>query len=528
MDVYQSTIKELIKKKIKTPDKLAKIKRESAKRFRVSCPSNIQLLKEYHKLLGKKRIKRNKELEKLLRKRPIRTLSGVAVVSLFTKPYPCPGKCIFCPTEKGLPKSYLRGEPAAERALKLDFDPFLQVEKRIESLKQQGHPTDKIEIRIIGATFSFYPRNYKIWFFTNLFAAANQRKKLKKANLKTLKKEQRTNEKTKNRIVGISIETRPDFISKKEVLLMRELGITMVELGVQIVSDEILKKCRRGHTVKEIVSATKILKDAGFKVMYQLMPNLPGSNPEKDFQAFKEIFENEDYKPDWLKIYPCLVCEEAKLYEIWKKGNYKPYPDKELINLLIEIKRIIPCWIRIARLFRDIPAPKIKAGSKISNLREVIQKEMKKKKYECKCLRCREVRERYNPREKIYLFRENYKASNGKEIFLSFENKRRTKLFAFLRLRVPSQVFEKEKYFISVLENTAIIRELHTYGQMIEMSKKSLAPQHQGLGKKLMQEAEKITKKEFKLKRVSVISGVGVRKYYQKLGYKLKNTYMVK
>ncbi len=474
--------------------------------------------------MGKKRIKKNSQLEKLLRKRPIRTLSGVAVVSLFTKPYPCPGKCIFCPTEKGLPKSYLRGEPAAERALKLKFDPFSQVEKRIESLRNQGHPTDKIEIRIIGATFSVYPRDYKIWFFANLFAAANQKRKLEKANLKDLKKEQKVNEKTENRIVGISIETRPDFLNKKEILLMRELGVTMVELGVQTISDEILKKCQRGHGIKEIISATKLLKDTGFKIMYQMMPNLPGSNLEKDFQVFKEIFENENYKPDWLKIYPCLVCKGAKLYETWKRGEFKPYSNKELIELLVKVKNIIPYWARIARLFRDIPVPKIEAGSKISNLREVIQKEMKERGLKCKCIRCREVREKYNSKEKIYLFREDYQASKGKEIFLSFENKKRTKLFAFLRLRQPFQ----EKRLLPVLENLAIIRELHTYGQMVALGRKSLAPQHRGLGKKLIKEAEKIVKQESKLPKIAVISGIGVRTYFRQLGYRLEDEYMIK
>jgi len=504
---------------VNSPDELAQVKRRMAKRFRVSCPSNIQLLQEYHKLLSKKRIKKNIALEKILIKRPIRTLSGVAVVSLFTKPYPCPGKCIFCPTEEGLPKSYLQGEPAAERALKLNFDPFLQVGKRIESLERQGHPTDKIEIRVIGATFSFYPKEYKVWFFANLFAAANQRKKITRANLKKLKAEQKINEREKNRIVGISIETRPDLLDKGEAILMRSLGITMVELGVQTVFNDVLKRCQRGHGKKETILATRLLKDAGFKVMYQMMPNLPGSDTEKDLKAFKEAVGNENYKPDWLKIYPCLVCKGTKLYEIWRRGEFEPYSDKELVNLLIKIKEIIPYWIRIARLFRDIPAPRIEAGSKISNLREVVQKKMKKK---CKCIRCREVREKYNPKEKIYLFREDYLASKGKEIFLSFENEKRTKLFAFLRLRAPSQ------YFIPALKEAVIIRELHTYGQMISLEQKSLAPQHRGLGKKLMREAEKITKQKFKLPKIAVISGVGVREYYRRLGYRLKDGYMIK
>lgn len=526
MNFYQITIKKLIEKKIKTEKELSKIKREVAKEFKIPCPSNIELLKAYHNLLRKKIIKKNKILENLLRKRPVRSLSGVVVISLLTEPFSCPGKCIFCPQEKDIPKSYLRGEPAVERALRLNFNPYLQVKERIESLKKQGHPTDKLEIRIIGATFSVYPKDYKIWFLANLFAGANLREEIKEKDLRKLKKilerEQEINERAKNRICGISIETRPDYIDKKEILLMREMGITMVELGVQTVFDDILKKCKRGHGKKETILATKLLKEAGFKIMYQMMLNLPGSNLKKDFLSFKKIFENENFKPDWLKIYPCVVCKKSELYKIWKKGKYKPYKKEELVELIIKIKRIVPYWIRIARLFRDIPAPKIEAGCKVSNLREVIQKEMKKRNLKCKCIRCREVKEKYNLKEKVYLFREDYKASEGKEIFLSFENKKRTKLFAFLRLRKPADPF------IKALKKSAIIRELHTYGQMIPLGEKAISPQHRGLGKKLIREAEKITREELNLPTIAVISGIGVREYYRKLGYKLRQTYMIK
>ena len=522
MNIYQFTIEELLKKKAKSSKDLSAVKREAAKKFKDSLPSNVRLLKEYHKLLEKKRIGKSEQLERLLRKRPVRTLSGVAVVSVLTKPYPCPGECVFCPQEKGLPKSYLRGEPAAERALKLKFDPFWQVQKRIESLEIQGHPTDKIEVRIIGATFSSYSKSYKIWFLTNIFAAANKGKITKEASLKKLQKEQKINEKAKNRIVGVSIETRPDLVNKEEIKLMRRMGVTMVELGVQTVNDKVLKKCKRGHGKEETILATKLLKDTGFKVMYQIMPNLPGSDPKKDLLAVKEIFESEKYKPDWLKIYPCLVCKGAKLYNLWKKGNYRPYSDKELKELLIKIKQGLPYWARVARLFRDIPASKIEAGSKVSNLREVVQEEMKGRKTKCKCIRCREVKERYNPREKLFLFREDYLASEGKEIFLSFENKTRTKLFAFLRLRFTSATF------LPVLKDVTIVRALHTYGQMMAIDERSLAPQHKGLGKSLMKKAEEITRKEFKLKRLAVISGVGARDYYRKIGYRLKGDYMVK
>lgn len=522
MKIEKIIIKELIKNRVQAPKDLAKVKREAAKKFKIPCFSNIQLIKAYHKLLQEKSIKRQKNLEKILTKRPVRTLSGVAVVSVLTKPYPCPGKCIFCPTEKGLPKSYLKGEPAAERALKLNFSPYRQVKKRIESLKKQGHPTDKIDLRVIGANFSSYPENYKIWFFANLFGAANERKQIKKNHIEFLEKEKKINEKAKNRIVGMSVETRPDFINEKEIFLMRKLGITMVELGVQTTSEKILKKTKRGHGLKETISATKLLKDAGFKVMYQIMPNLPGSNSKIDFLTFKEIINDENYKPDWLKIYPCLVCKGSELYKIWKAGNYKPYSTKELIGLLIKTKTILPEWIRLARLFRDIPAPRIEAGSKISNLREVIQKEMKEKGLSCNCIRCREIKADFDFNEKVFIFRENYRASGGKEVFLSFENKKRTKLFAFLRLRLPGNSF------LPVIKNSAIIRELHTYGQQVPLKEKSCSAQHKGFGKKLINEAEKITKKEFKLLKITVISGVGARDYYKKLGYQLKDEYMTK
>jgi len=426
----------------------------------------------------------------------------------------------------------------------LKFDPYLQVKKRLESLKRQGHPTDKIELRIIGGSFSVYPKNYKIWFLSNCFAAANKSKYVldKKVNWESLRKEQKINEKSKQRIIGISIETRPDLITKEEILNLRNLGVTMVELGVQTIFDEVLKKCKRGHGKKETAFATKLLKDSGFKVLYQMMPNLPGSSIKKDLECFKEIFENPDFKPDWLKIYPCVVCKNSKLYTIWKEGNYKPYSDKTLVNLLVKIKQKLPYWVRLARLFRDIPSYKIEGGCKISNLREVVLEKMKKEKQTCHCIRCREVRENYDSKEKIYLFREDYKASGGKEIFLSFENKKREKIFSFLRLRIPSG-----QNFIPVLENSAIIRELQTYGQLVPISKNRIAlpaslpansyavlgglqagPQHKGLGKKLIKTAEDITKKELDLNKISVISGVGARNYYRKLGYKLNNTYVVK
>ena len=502
---------------------MAILKRKIAKKYKISFPSNIELLKAYHNLLKNKRIKKTEGIEEILRTRPVRSLSGIVNVSVLTKPYYCPGKCLFCPLEKGMPKSYLSEEPAAERAKRLNFDPFLQVKARVATLKNEGHSTDKIDLRIIGGTWSFYPKNYQKWFIKRCFDGVNQK------SSRDLNQAQKINEKTKNRIIGISIETRPDFINEREIIFMRELGITRVELGVQSLYEKILKINLRGHTLQETIEATRLLKDAGFKICYQMMPNLLGSDLKKDEEMFEELFENPNFKPDYLKIYPCAIVKSAPLYKFYLKGKYKPYSKEELINLIKRIKLKVPYYVRIQRINRDIPSKYIvEGGAKISNLRQMVQVIMEKEGLRCKCIRCREIKERYDPREKIYLFREDYQASKGREIFLSFENKKRTKLFSYLRLRIPSQVFAKEKHFLKVLENSAIIREIQTFGKVVPLGQRKIAPQHQGLGKKLVKEAERISKKDFKLKKISVISGIGARDYWRKLGYRLKETYMVK
>ncbi len=503
----------LSKSEVKTRDVLAGIKRKTAKKHKIPCPNNIALLKTYHELLKKKKIKKSIIVESLLKTRPVRSLSGIVNISVLTKPYPCPGRCLYCPQESGIPKSYVSGEPAVERAKRLNYDPYLQVGKRIEMLELEGHPTDKIELRTIGGTWSFYPKKYQDWFIKRCFEACN------KKNSKSLKMAQRSNEKTKHRVVGLSVETRPDFIDTKEIRWMRELGITMVELGVQSIYDNVLKLNFRGHGVKETILATKLLKDAGFKVLYQMMPNLPGSDLKRDEKMFKELFSDSRFQPDLLKIYPCALLKEAPLYKLWKKGKYHPYTKQQLIILIESIKKEIPYYVRIQRITRDIPSKSVVSGpAKISNLRQILLEGMKRGKWQCKCIRCREVKENYAPEEKIYLFREDYSASDGKEIFLSFENKNRTKLYSLLRLRISSK---KE----------AIIREIHTYGQLHPIGEgptSLISPQHKGLGKKLIKEAEKITGREFNLKKISVIAGIGARDYFRKSGYRLKDTYMVK
>jgi len=516
-----------MKSRLKKRADLDFFKRKISKKYQIPCPSNIELLKAYHKLVKNQRIKSSKKIEGLLKTRPIRSLSGIVNISVLTKPYPCPGKCLYCPIEKGIPKSYVSGEPAVERAKKLKYNPYLQVKKRIEMLKAEGHPTDKIELRIVGGTWSYYPKKYQAWFIKRCFDACN------KKGGENLKKAQKLNEKAKQKIVGLSIETRPDFITIEEIKRLRNFGVTMIELGVQSIYDDILKLNLRGHGVKETILATKLLKDAGFKVLYQMMPNLPGSNLKRDEKMFKELFKSPDFQPDLLKIYPCALLKEAPLYKLWKVGKYKPYAQRRLINLLKNIKKKFPYYVRVQRIARDIPSQRIIwGGAKVSNLRQILTEQIKREGWHCKCIRCREVRENYNPREKLYLFRQDYNAAGGKEIFLSYENKNQEKLYSLLRLRIPShfQKLDKDssRPIFPVLRDAAIIREVHTYGELVPIAAKKLAPQHRGLGKKLIKGAEKIAKKEFNLNKMVVISAIGTRNYFQKLGYQLKDTYMIK
>ncbi len=536
----EKIIKAIIKKGFFNPSFLATLKRQVLKNSnRKRILTNVELLSVYHKLLQQKRIKKNQALEKLLKRRKIRTLSGVAPVTVLTKPFPCPGRCLFCPKEPEMPKSYLKNEPAANRAWMNNFNPYQQVFVRLKALQENGHKTDKIELIVLGGTWSAYPQKYQYWFIKECFRAANDfplskdqssphslPSKIKTSKIKKqLTQEKQKNEKAKNRIIGLTLETRPDCINLKEIKRMRELGCTRVELGVQSVFDYILKINHRGHTVNQTIAATQLLKDAGFKINYHIMLNLPGSNPTFDFKIFKTLFTDERFQPDLLKIYPCVVLKTAPLYWLWKKGSYKPYSEKTLINLLLKIKKIIPPYVRIQRIIRDIPKQNIVAGSQISNLRQLIEESGKK---QCRCIRCREIREPEKIKDKIKLFRCNYLASGGQEIFLSFESPDQKKLYALLRLRLPAKNPTKNKT-LPILKNAALIRELHTYGELVPINQKDKQKaQHQGLGRQLMLKAEEIVKKETSYKKIAVIAGVGVREYYRKLDYKLEGEYMIK
>jgi len=551
----QKAIQELLKLNIKNHDQLTAVKRKMSKKYGIDILLNSEILtyvQTQHAASPK--------LQRLLRKRSIRTLSGIAPVAVLTKSYPCPGKCAYCPTEKDVPQSYLSNEPAVMRAIRCNYNPYKQVQLRLRALEANGHKPTKIEIIVIGGTWSVLPKKYKYHFISECFRAANDYPRsvileqspgrnrggaieFQGANLQALhsqlNKQQKKNEQTKYRIIGLTLETRPDYINDKELQQMRELGCTRVEFGVQAINDKILKINKRGHDVETITKATKLLKNYGFKVTYHIMPGLPGSTAKKDFQMFQQLFSDKRFQPDQIKFYPTVVTKDSLLYKWWKRGKYKPYTDIVLQNLIIKCKNIIPKYVRIIRLIRDIPSESIIAGNRITNLRQI----MKDKGVKCKCIRCREPRAKQIKNPQLSIIK--YPASGGQDYFLSYESKDKKTLYGFCRLRLP--FIQKEAEFpiessastsknnrdnryplreFIILKDAALIRELHVYGELVPVGGRRKV-QHAGLGKKLMREAENIAKKN-SYKKIAVIAGVGTRQYYRQLGYRLKNTYMVK
>jgi len=483
---------------------------------------NLYFIKAYNDLLAEKKIKQNSVFLNLIQKRSVRTQSGVAPVTVLTKPYPCPGKCVYCPTDARMPKSYLPSQPAAQRAFRQKFDPYTQIVVRLNALRITGHEISKVELRIIGGTWSNYPKNYQTWFIKKCLIAMNEfhggNEKSKRSFVDVVK----ANEMAKVRCIGINIETRPDFITKKEVRRLRQLGVTKVEMGVQTTYDEVYKLNCRGHGIKEVKNATKILKDAGFKIGYHMMPNLPGSTPGMDKKMIVELFKNGDYQPDYLKIYPCVVIPKTVLSKWFKDGKYKSYSDKVLQDVIFEEMKSIPEWCRVDRVARDIPSGEIESGSKISNMRQFLDARGGKENVGFREIRSREIKSGFiDPKKLSFVVRE-YDASGGKEYFLSYEDSRKNKIVALLRLRFSNDIFLPE------IKNSALIREVHVYGQQVAVGEKTHGEnQHLGLGSKLMFEAEKIAKSAG-YKKIAVIAGIGTREYYKKRGYKLEKTYMLK
>jgi elongator complex protein 3 len=533
--------------RVKTRDDLAEAKREICKKYKIDSVLNSQILEIYRELSKKNKLPRgfDKNLwDSLLRKRAIRTLSGIAPVAVLTKPFPCPGNCAYCPNIPNMPVSYLPNEPAVMRAVKCNFDPYKQTVLRLNSLENNGHEPNKIEIIVIGGTWSYLPDRYQYWYILNCFRAANDFARLNKkigsfveyddkaqilksviAKVKSpypknmslidlkaaLLREQKKNETAKYKIIGLTLETRPDYINEKELRQMRELGCTRVEIGVQAPDDEILKINKRGHSLTEISRATKEMRDFGFKITYHIMPALPGSTPKRDLEMYKMLFTDERFQPDQIKFYPTVVTEGSLLYKWWKAGKYQPYSDEELQELIVDCKNFTPKYVRIIRLIRDIPGESILAGNKITNLRQIMQQRGVK----CNCIRCRESKETAYVKDfKINV--QQYAAGGGTEYFISTDSSDYKTLYGFCRLRLSKDS----------LIAPALIRELHVYGQLMPVGggKKT---QHRGLGKILLAEAEKIAK-ELGSKKMAIISGVGVRGYYRKTSYKLRENYMVK
>jgi elongator complex protein 3 len=445
-------------------------------------------------------------------RKPTKTLAGVTPLAVIIEPRACKhGTCLFCPT-LNVPQSYTPKSPAIMRAILLDYDPYKQVEARIRAYRAMNHPTDKIELIIMGGTFLDYPVKYQYGFIKSCYDALNGK------TSSSLEEAKKLNELAARRCVALCIETRPDVCGKEEIKRMLEFGCTRVELGVQMPDDAIYKKCKRGHTVKDVISATNLLRENGFKIGYHIMPGIPGSNKKKDMKLFKLIFSNENYKPDQLKIYPCQVIKGADLANLYYKRKYKPYNEAELKELIIKFLYLTPRYCRIMRIMREIPPEYLVAGTTRIDLRKDIEEGLRNKESKIVEIRFREVglRSRYNKDidNKLKLKTTTYKA-NGEEYFLEFVNKQDI-LFALLRLHINKK------------NKTAIIRELHVYGQSVGIGKTGRV-QHTGLGKKLMQEAEAIARK-YKIKKLKVISGVGVREYYKKLCYKLdkEKVYMEK
>lgn len=488
-----------------TPENLEDYRRTWAKKLK-KMPKNSEI----RPLLS------DPELVEMMKTRGVRTESGVAPFAVMMKPFHCPGTCIYCPLEEGMPKSYLSDEPAAQRAKTLNFDPYEQVVGRLGQLKETGHLTNKIDLIVIGGTFSAYPDDYKREFFKGMYDGVNG------FVSGSLEEAIKFNETAQRRIVGISVETRPDWVSEEEIKIWRRMGVTKVQLGVQAFDDLIMRKIDRGHSLDEVAEATRMCRNTGLKICYHFMPNLPGSSPEKDVEMARIMFEDPRFMPDYLKVYPAMTIPGTQMHKMWERGEYVPYSEAELREVLLAIKAMTPEWCRIDRLVRDISKKWVAAGEASTNMRQILQAQLLSEGKKCRCIRCREVRGGIYSDKVEYVERERT-TLGGREIFMSFENE--DKLYSMLRLRLPEP---GEKFLFTELEGAAIVREVHTYGQVERLEEsEGVKTQHKGLGRTLMNIAEERAIREG-FGRIAVISAVGTREYYKKLGYTLEGEYMIK
>jgi elongator complex protein 3 len=487
--------------------------------------SKSALVAAYQQLVEKGEWEADEAMLTTIRLKPMRTLSGVTTVTVLTKPYPCPGTCIFCPDDIRMPKSYLPDEPGAMRALEHGFNPYTQVKSRLEALASVGHPTDKVELLILGGTFSSYRRDYQEWFVRRCFEAMNALNPTipPEGEGLGLRGTHLLNESVLHRNVGLSVETRPDEVSPDELAWFRSLGVTKVQMGVQSLDDHILELNRRGHTVAEAQRATALLRAAGFKIVLHWMPNLLGATPDSDRADFPRLWKG--LCPDEIKIYPTQLLETAPLYEYWQRGEYHPYTTEELVNLIADVKITIPRYCRVNRVIRDIPSPHVVAGNKRTSLRQDVHVEMARRGSHCDCIRCREVRGEKVEAASLHLDDLVYHPDGAEEHFLSFVTPD-DKITGFLRLSLPDP--DSPSTSLTDLNGAAIIREVHVYGQSLAVgAEQSGAAQHAGLGTRLLSEADRIAKVKG-YRRMAVIAAVGTRQYYFERGFERGELYLVK
>jgi elongator complex protein 3 len=507
-----------------TRDDLARLKMRAAAKYNLNdIPSNSQLVA----VLSESERKR---FLPILRRKATRTISGVTVIAVMTKPYPCPqpSPCHYCPggPSIGVPQSYTGFEPAAMRGLQNQFDAYRQVKSRMEQLTAIGHDIDKVELIVMGGTFPASPKKYQSRFIQRCLDG------ICGMDSSCLDEAKKNAETSRIRNVGITVETRPDWAKKAQVDRMLQMGVTRVELGIQNPSDRIYKLVGRKHKVQDVVEATRVMKDAGLKIVYHMMPGLPGTTPEMDLEAFEKIFSDERFKPDMIKIYPCLVVKGTKVHEWYVAGTYRPYSTEQAAGVIVEVKKIVPQWVRIMRIQRDIPLPHIIAGVDKSNLRQIVQERLKQKGIMCRCIRCREVG--HNRIESVTvaepsisrIHAEEYDASEGKEVFISAEDETNDTLIGYLRLRIPSEKAHRPEI---AKERCSIVRELHVYGSLVPVGKHSKgAWQHKGYGSVLLSEAERISEEDYGLRRILVISALGTKQYYKRHGYDYDGVYVSK
>jgi len=532
-NIYNEIYTKIISGEIRTKEELHRAKIQLCKNLHLNkIPSNTDILESapehiYELVLP------------LLKLKPMRTRSGVAPVAVMTSPEQCPhGRCSYCPggVEHGTAQSYTGHEPAALRAGVHSFGPYHQTHDRIRQLESIGHPTDKIDLIIMGGTFTARSEEYQYWFIKRCFDALNGK------NSENLKDAHKLNESAEHRCIGLTVETRPDQCAPVQVARILKQGGTRVELGVQTLNDDILRMVERGHGSAETRDATALLKDTGLKICYHLMPNLPGATPASDLEMLQQVFEDPEYRPDMIKLYPTLVVKGTKLFEKWQKNDYEPYTLDDTVELVARVKSMVPRWVRIQRVQRDIPAKLIEAGIRNSNLRQLARAHLQKRGERCSCIRCREVGLNFDDtmridENNIRLRFDEYDASGGREVFISFEDSTNDLLIAFLRLRHPGERILnslEQPHLPEGQTDYSLVRELKVFGQLVPLEK-AAAPseagrkwQHRGYGRELMEEALRFAGERWGTENILVNAGVGTRQYYKKLGYVSFGHYMAR